>query len=162
MRIIKSAIIAASCLGALAAPNGAQAASTTATMNNTATVAAFCTVATTSLAFGTYTSAANATTTATVTATCTNTTSYTVALDKGTNGATETARLMKAGSSAATLSYGIYSDSGYTTNWGTTAGSQSGTGNGSAQTLTAYGKIPSGQFVTPDSYTDTVTVTLTY
>jgi spore coat protein U-like protein len=162
MRISKISLIALSGIGALVSLNPVHAASTTATMSNTATVAAYCTVSTGSLAFGTYTGAANATTSATVTATCTNTTSYNVALDKGTNGSTETARLMKASGSTATLSYGIYSDSGYTTNWGTSAGSQSGTGNGSAQTYTAYGKVPSGQFVTPDSYTDTVTVTLTY
>lgn len=163
MRVSRIALIAASCIGSLMAMQGAQAATATATMNNTATVAKYCTVTTGSLAFGTYTGAANATTSATITATCTNTTSYSVALDAGTTtGATETARLLKAASSAATLAYSITSDAGYTTNWGTTAGAQAGTGNGSAQTLTAYGKIASGQFVTPDSYTDTVTVTLTY
>lgn len=160
MRITKLGLAAASCIGALTAFNEAQAVSATATMTNTATVTATCTVATTSLVFGTYTSTADSNTTATITATCTNTTPYTVALDKGTNGTSETARLLKSGS--VTLSYGIFSDSGYTTNWGTSAGAQSGTGNGSAQTFTAYGKIPSGQFVTPNAYTDTVTVTLTY
>ena len=160
--VLRSAIITACSLALLAGAGEAKAATTTATMNNTATVASYCTVTTGSLAFGTYTGAANVTTSATVSATCTNTTAYTIALDKGANGTSETARLLKASGSAATLSYGIFSDSGYTTNWGTTAGAQSGTGNGSAQNFTAYGKISSGQFVTPDSYTDTVTVTLTY
>lgn len=162
MRILKVGLAIASCAAAFGSFGSAQAASTTASLASSATVAAYCTVSSGSLGFGTYSASAASTATATVTATCTNTTTYTIALDKGTNGASETTRVMKAASSAATLSYGIFSDSGYTTNWGTSAGSQSGTGNGSAQPFTAYGKVPSGQFVTPDSYTDTVTVTLTY
>jgi spore coat protein U-like protein len=36
------------------------------------------------------------------------------------------------------------------------------TGSGTAQTLTVYGQVPAGQFVTPGNYADTITVTLTY
>jgi spore coat protein U-like protein len=162
MRISRIALVTA-CLGSALAANGAQATTATATMNNTAAVAAYCTVSTGSLAFGTYTGSADSTTSANVSVTCTNTTSYTVALNAGTTtGATETARKLKAATSAATLAYSISSDAGSTTNWGTTAGAQTGTGTGAAQTLTAYGKIAAGQFVTPDNYADTVTVTLTY
>jgi spore coat protein U-like protein len=38
----------------------------------------------------------------------------------------------------------------------------SGTGNGNAQTLTVYGQLPAGQYVTPGAYADTITATITY
>ena len=44
----------------------------------------------------------------------------------------------------------------FATNW------VSGTGNGSAQAITVYGQIPAAQYVTPGSYTDTITVSVTY
>jgi spore coat protein U-like protein len=68
------------------------------------------------------------------------------------------------GPSASLLHYHLYSDSGHTVNWGNTVGTDtvSMTGSGVAQTLTVYGQVPAGQFVTPGSYSDTITVTLTY
>jgi spore coat protein U-like protein len=138
-------------------------AATTATANVavTATVQANCTITTGSMAFGTYTGAA-ASTTATLTVTCTNTTPYNVGLNAGaTSGATVTTRQMLNGT--ATLNYGLYTNSTWTTNWGNTTGSWvAGTGVGSAQTLTVYGQIPAAQFVTPGSYSDTVLATVNY
>lgn len=62
------------------------------------------------------------------------------------------------------LAYALYSDSGRTTNWGNTVSTDTvpGTGNGSAQTLTVYGRIAAAQYVTPGSYADTITATITY
>jgi spore coat protein U-like protein len=141
----------------------AQAATATTTFTVTATVQATCTVSATNLAFGTYTAAvANAT--STVSVTCTNTTPYNVGLNAGTaTGATVTTRKMT-GPSSATLNYGLFQDSGYTQNWGNTVGTDtvSGTGNGSAQNLTVYGQVPAGQYVQPGSYSDTITVTVSY
>jgi spore coat protein U-like protein len=37
-----------------------------------------------------------------------------------------------------------------------------GTGNGAIQALTVYGQTPAGQYVSPGSYTDTITATITY
>jgi spore coat protein U-like protein len=50
------------------------------------------------------------------------------------------------------------------TNWGNTVGTDTvaGTGNGAAQALTVYGQIAAGLYVTPGSYTDTITATVTY
>ena len=47
------------------------------------------------------------------------------------------------GPASGTVAYGLYQDSAHTTNWGKTNGTdtESGTGNGSAQTLTVYGHI---------------------
>jgi spore coat protein U-like protein len=120
-------------------------------------------VTATNLAFGSYTGAlTNAT--STISVTCTKSTTYNVGLDAGTStGATVTTRKMT-GPAGATLAYALYQDSAHTINWGNTVSTDtvSGTGNGSAQTLTVYGEVPAGQSVTPGAYTDTITATITY
>jgi spore coat protein U-like protein len=110
------------------------------------------------MSFGTYT-AVVANSTSTVSVTCTNTTPYTVALDAGlATGATVTNRSMK-GTGSALLGYTLYSDTGRSVNFATTA---SITGNGAAQPITIYGQIPANEYVAPGSYTDTITATVTY
>ena len=129
----------------------------------TATVQATCTVSATSLVFGTYASTLLSST-STISATCTNTTPYNIGLNAGTaTGATVTNRSMT-GPAGALLHYSLFSDSGHTVNWGNTVGTNTvaKTGSGVAQTLTVYGQVPAGQHVTPGSYADTITVTLTY
>jgi len=134
----------------------------TAMFSVTATGVKDCTVSATNLAFGNYTGALN-TSTSTVSVTCTDGTTYTVGLSAGlATGATVTSRSMQNGS--ALLNYGLYSNSTHTTNWGNTSATNwvSGTGNGAAQPLTVYGQIPAAQYVTAGSYTDTITVSVTY
>jgi spore coat protein U-like protein len=106
---------------------------------------------------------ANVDATTTFTVQCTNTTAYNVGLNAGsTTGGTVTTRLMTSGS--ATVAYKMYSDSGRTTNWGNTVGTDTvtGTGNGATQTLTVYGRVIAQTTPAPATYTDTVTVTVTY
>ena len=129
----------------------------------TAIVAKDCAVTATNLAFGTY-SGALIDSTSTISVTCTNTTLYNVGLNAGmATGATVTNRSMT-GPASALLSYKLFSNSGHSTNWGNTVGTNAvaGTGNGSTQPLTVYGQLPAGQFVKPGSYTDTITVSVTY
>jgi spore coat protein U-like protein len=136
---------------------------TTKTFTVTATVSAACEISATALAFGTYSGAVN-NSTSTISVTCTNTTTYNVGLNAGTTtGSTVTARKM-AGPSSATLNYAMYSNSGRTTNWGNTVGTDTvaGTGDGTAQNLTVYGQIPAGQSVALGSFTDTIIATITY
>lgn len=59
--------------------------------------------------------------------------------------------------------YTLYSNSGYSTVWGNTIGTNTvtGTGTGAAQSLTVYAQNTNANF-TPDSYADTVGVTVTY
>jgi len=149
-------------VSALVPINTSSGATSTSTFQVTATVASSCTVTATSLAFGNYT-LAQLDGTSTITATCTNGTTYTIGLDAGTfSGATTSTRRMT-GPSAAGLSYSLFSDSGRTTNWGNATGSWvSGTGTGAAQVLTVYGRIPANQTALIGSYTDTVTVTVTF
>ena len=140
----------------------AQADPATTTFGVSATVLKDCIVSATALGFGNYTGAVN-TANSTITVTCTNSTTYTVGLGPGlATGATVTTRQMQNGTYL--LNYGLYSNSGLTTNWGNTALTNwvSGTGNGAAQPLTVYGQIPAAQYVTPGSYADTIAVTVTY
>ncbi|MCL4525890.1 MAG: spore coat U domain-containing protein [Gammaproteobacteria bacterium] len=140
-----------------------QASTATATFTVSATVAATCTISATNLAFGTYNGAlTNAN--STVTVTCTNTTPYNVGLNAGTATAATVSTRAMTGPSSATLSYGLFQNASYTTNWGDTIGTdtETGTGNGSAQALTVYGQIPAGQYPAPGAYTDTITATITY
>jgi spore coat protein U-like protein len=128
----------------------------------TATVVKDCGVSATNMTFGNYTGAVN-NSTSTITVTCTNTTTYTVGLSAGlATGATVTTRKMQNGTDL--LKYALYSNSAMTTNWGNTAATNwvSGTGSGTAQGLTVYGQVAAGQFVTPGSYSDTITASVTY
>jgi spore coat protein U-like protein len=106
---------------------------------------------------------ANIDTTSPLKVQCTNSTPYTVALDKGTSsGGTITQR--KLINSGATINYNLYTDSPGGTLWGdgTTGSLLNATGNGAEQTITIYGRIPPQTTAAPGTYTDTVTVTVTY
>lgn len=155
--------VAALLLVATLMPRAAQAATATTTFQVTANVTATCQIAATNLAFGSY-AGVQTDATSTITVTCTNTTPYNVGLDAGTStGATVTTRAMT-GPGGATLGYALYSDGARTVNWGNTVGTDTvaGTGTGSAQTLTVYGRIPAGSLPAPGAYTDTITATVTY
>ncbi len=138
---------------------------TTATTSFTVTaiISKECSVSATNLAFGNY-SGALINSTSTISVLCTNTTAYNVGLNAGlATGATVTNRSMT-GPSSALLHYSLFSNSSYTTNWGNTVGTDTvaGTGNGTTQPVTVYGQIPAGQLAKPGSYTDTITVSVTY
>ena len=161
LRSLIGGSIAATAVAIASMPASASTATTT--FNVTATVQATCLISASNLGFGTYSGSAIATTT-TLSVTCTNSTTYNVGLNAGTaTGATVTTRAMT-GPGAATLSYALYQDSGHSTNWGNTVGTdtKSGTGNGSAQTLTVYGNLTGAQYPAPGSYSDTITATITY
>jgi spore coat protein U-like protein len=101
--------------------------------------------------------------TSTISVTCSDTTPYDVGLDAGTaSGATVTTRKMTSG--GATVSYALYSNNGRTTNWGNTVSTDTvtATGNGNAQSYTVYGRVPPQTTPAPGTYTDTITVTVTY
>lgn len=149
------------CLAVAGTP--AEASTTTTTFSVTATVQATCQISATSLAFGTY-SGVQVDATSTVTATCTNSTSYTIGLNAGLGqGASTTSRSM-AGPASDVLLYSAYRDSGRSQNWGSVTGvdTVAGTGNGSAQAITVYGRLGAGQLVAPGSYSDTLTATITF
>jgi len=145
----------------------AQAATTSGTLSVSATVTANCTVSTSALAFGNVdvTSGSNVDSTGGLSVTCTNGTGWTASAGVGSGtGASYTNRKMANGSNL--LNYNIYTTSGRTTVWGDGTASTAtigGTGNGSAQSVTVYGRVSSGQTSLPaGAYADTVAVTVTY
>jgi spore coat protein U-like protein len=65
---------------------------------------------------------------------------------------------------AATISYSLFSNAGRTTNWGNTVGTDTvaSTGTGASQSFTVFGRVPPQTTPAPATYTDTITVTVTY
>lgn len=152
---------------ALMAPSMATAATTSSTLNVDATVTANCTVSTSALAFGSVNpiSGSNFDATGGITVTCTNGTAWAASAGVGSgSGASFASRRMADGSNL--LNYNLYTDASRSSVWGDGTGSTAtigGTGTGSAQNATVYGRVASGQTsVPPGSYSDTVSVTVTY
>ena len=146
-------------------PSSTQAATTTSTFTVQMKVTSSCVINSAStLNFGNQgVLVANVDNTSTLQVQCTNTTPYNIGLDAGTGtGATVAARKMTNG--ANTITYSLYSDSGRSTVWGNTVGTNtvSATGNGASQTYTVYGRVPSQTTPAAATYTDTITVTVTY
>jgi spore coat protein U-like protein len=138
---------------------------TTTTFQTQITLQATCTiVSATTLDFGTQgVLAANIDQASTLQVQCTNTTPYNIGLNAGTgSGATVATRKMTSG--GATINYSLYSDSGRTTVWGNTVGTDTvpATGNGASQSYPVYGRVPAQTTPAPATYTDTITVTVTY
>lgn len=143
----------------------AQAQADSDTIAVSATVISSCNVDASDLPFGDYdpVSAGPLDAATTVDVTCTSGTSYVVALDEGLGaGATVAVRRMTGG--ADVLQYSLYRNAGRTNVWGETAGidTVAGTGTGLAQTLNVYGRAPANQTAPAGSFSDTVTVTVTY
>ncbi|WP_266168435.1 Csu type fimbrial protein [Dyella subtropica] len=139
----------------------------TATFTVTLILQANCAITANPLSFGTQgalTAAVNQQTTVSVT--CTNTTPYNVGLDAGTvSGSTVAARLLAGtatGNTGTTVDFELYQDSGHSTVWGNTQGTNTvaGTGNGSAQSINVYGQVPTQVTPKPDTYQTTVTATV--
>jgi len=130
-----------------------------------ATVAPVCTIASIAdLDFGTQSglvdTALNYTTTLSMN--CRRRTAWQVGLDNGQN-ASGTVRRMR-NAAGQYLTYELYRDAARSQRWGSTLNSdtQTGTGTGSAQSLTLYGRVPAAQTPRPGSYSDVVKVTVTY
>jgi spore coat protein U-like protein len=165
MRKLIIGVGAAATVAALA--TAAYAGTATGTLNVTLTITATCTVRNTpTLAFGSVgllTSNTDAQTDIAVQ--CTNTTPYDIALGQGANGSSVTTRqMLGTGGSPSSVNYSLYRDASRTQNWGETIGTDvvHAIGNGLDQNTTVYGRVPTQTSVKPDTYTDTVAITVTY
>ncbi len=161
-RVLTTASLVTVAFSAVSA--SAQTAQTT--MDVSATVVNACLVTATDLAFGTYdpTATSATDTTSTINVTCTPGTSFTVGLNAGTTaGTTVTTRQMASGANR--LNYALYSDAPRSVNWGNTPGTDTPAATVASTTptaLTVYGRVSSQQAVPAGSYTDTVTITVSY
>lgn len=130
-----------------------------------ATVAKQCTITTNgNINLGSVNSSAvNTTSSNTLSVTCTNSTPYTVGLLPANGNSAGSGVMSGTGSNTDQVSYQLTSTAGSSgTVWGNTASNNvSGTGTGSAATYTVYATVPNANY-TPDNYSDTVTVNVTY
>jgi spore coat protein U-like protein len=149
-------------LAAIFPGSPAFAATSTGSMGVTATVQATCSLTAAPLSFGSY-NGSQLDASSAFSVSCTNATPYTIALDVGAGtGATIGNRKMTG--PGATLNYTLYQDSAHAAVWGQTIGTDTiaNAGNGGAQTLNVYGRIPANQLTSPGSYADTITATIAY
>jgi spore coat protein U-like protein len=162
-RHVKLALAAA--LAAFAIHGDAFAFSTaTGTLTVTASIGTTCTVNNTGINFGTISTAVAVTTSGNLSVNCSNGLVYSLDLDAGINPAAANANRQLA-NGANRLGYNIYTSNTFTTVWGSSmAGgtSQSFTGNGANQSITAYLKTPIQAAPPTGVYTDTVTVTAVF
>ncbi|WP_050043848.1 spore coat U domain-containing protein [Bradyrhizobium sp. LTSPM299] len=154
-------------------PVVAQAGTSTATLSVSIVITAACTINPATLIFAS-TSGTTLITTAvngssTVSVTCTGGSPYSIAMDNGSNASGSQRRMI---SGANFLSYNLYVDAAHTLPWSTATNSTTcttagdcflGTGNGAAQTVNIYGVVPTTATAPPPgTYTDTVTMTITF
>ena len=152
----------ASLLFVAAPTHTTQAATATATMSVSANIGGTCTVGGANVTFGTYTSTTASTATGSVQVTCSNGTSAVVSLNQGNNNNRASAFATRALNNGTNyLGYDVYTDNTYATVWNGT-NTQPITSTGAPITLTAYGRIPSGQNPATGSYNDTVTITVSF
>jgi spore coat protein U-like protein len=123
-----------------------------------------CTVSAVSINFGNYSGTQSTPGGTPITVSCPTGTAYNVGLDAGTGAGASTSVREMTGPASATLSYQMFQNPSRTINWGNTPGTDvaSGTGTGSAQTINIYPQMAAEQNVAPGTYSDKVTVTVTY
>lgn len=173
-RVLSRLLLSAIAAAGLCVASAATAGTSTTTFQVSVNVISGCAInSIPSLSFGNYVQGGGAATgTTTISLTCSSGTAFVIALNYGLNGS-GTQRNMETSPPSGSLPYNLYTDSGYTNIWestatcGTTGGSSPncvyGTGTGSAQSFTIYGQIPSGQYPgATGTYTDTVTATVTF
>lgn len=92
---------------------------------------------------------------------CTGRTAWQIGLNNGLNASGTVRRMRNAGGQF--VSYELYRDSPRSLRWGNTLGSDTltGTGSGTAQSLTVYGRV-APQTPNVGTYGDTIVVTVTY
>ena len=137
---------------------------TSAAFTASATYSATCSVSAATLNFGsTGVLAAALDGTTSLTPTCSASTPYTIGLDGGSAGASDPAQ-RKMSNGGAQITYGLYQNAGRSQAWGNSTGinTVAGTGTGSGQILTVYGRVPAQTTPAPGTYSDSIIATLTY
>jgi spore coat protein U-like protein len=136
-----------------------------------ATILANCHMSATPLNFGSASLlTSNVDAIGTLTVQCTNTTPYSIGLDSGANASGSQRRMLNGASNY--ISYGLYTDAARSAAWSTTTAASScsngagtcllGTGTGTNQSVTVYGRVPPQVAPAVGTYSDTVIATITF
>ena len=123
-----------------------------------------CTLSTTAMNFGTQSVlSSNIDSTASLLVRCSRTVPYTIAMNEGLWGS-PTGPVRRMANGANRVTYQLYGNAARTLIWfnGGSTYLGSGTGTGTSQTLTVYGRVPSQTTPPSGVYNDTVVVTVTY
>ncbi len=167
-RKIKLAIASAIVAGSMGLSATSYAATETGTMAVRTLVAMSCSMTVSELVFPSYDTSAvtHNLGSGTITSTCTLGGSATITIGEGSNANEESnpatpKRQMANGSSM--LEYDLYTDLLYANLWGNTSLTGNAiTGTGAPLVVNVYGRMGPGQVGAPGSYSDSVSVTLTY
>ena len=168
---LKRLMVPALVAGVVLGTGAARAATATDSLSVQMTITAACSVTGGTLDFGSVAAGTIAQTsaTSTISVTCTSGSPYSIALGGGQNagGAGINGRKMKRGSNPEMITYQLYRDAAFTQVWGedptpTTGNTVNQSGTGSAQTIAVHGRVPSQSVTAAGTYTDTVSITLTY
>ena len=135
---------------------------TSASFTTGAGYSATCSVSAATLSFGS-TGVLSADGTTSLTMTCSASTPYTIGLDGGNAGASDPAQ-RKMSNGGAQITYGLYQNAARSQPWGNNTGTNTvaGTGTGSGQALSVYGRVPAQTTPAPGTYSDSIIATLTY
>ena len=172
--LIQKAMLAIMAGSLMSAPTFA--AQTTATPKATATLAKSCTISATGIDFGNVTGSSHtqwAPSAGNIGVLCSNQTAYTIALNMGLDNISHS-RNMVGTNSGQTITYTVCQTQSFSGTFGSGGScgktwrtdtdvsvTYAGTGNGFLQNIPTYGIINSGYY-TPDTYSDTITATITY
>jgi len=138
----------------------------------TATIPANANVSATAMNFGSTSSLlSNLDSSATISVQATNTTPYSIGLGNGAN-ASGSQRRVRQGATSNFINYNLYTDAARSQAWTTSTATTSctggastcvlGTGTGSSQSTTVYGRVPPQAIPAAGTFTDTVVVTVTF
>lgn len=157
--LTKFAALALAAMGAMSA----QAGTDSANMNVKVTITATCDIHSVSPAdvnFGSIlSSATDADAVGTLNVNCTQGTDYSIGLDDGQNATGGSRRMVKGSDSVA---YDLYLDAARSNRWGDgSSDSAAGTGSGSSQAISVYGRIATANSPA-GNYSDVVVATVTY
>ncbi|MGB8635102.1 MAG: spore coat U domain-containing protein [Rhodanobacteraceae bacterium] len=130
----------------------------------TANVQPTCTVTATNMNFGNaglLDSGGPHDATSSIGVTCVSGTAWKIGLDNGMHASGNTRRMQGPGGY---VQYELYRNNGRSQRWGNNPGTDTvnGTGNGGSQNRTVYGRVPSQITPSAGTYSDTITVSVTY
>ena len=158
---MRKIVFAAAAVAAVASTPAIAAGTATGTVAVSLNVSSSCSVTAEPLNFGSVSALDTAITACSpTTVKCTPGAAYEMFLDYGKNAGATTQRALKS-AAGDTINYNLFSDSARANAWGGTTG-VTGTGTGSDQAMTIYGRVPVQAAKPAGDYTDSVTVTVNY